>query len=57
MLLEEQQRLPLARPRPVTMGEARRAIQRRHRGSLLVWLHTQVLPGVHLEMVCDLCAT
>lgn len=48
-LEEEQQRLRLLWQRPVSIGEARREIQRRHRHSLLEWLHHQILSGVHLE--------
>jgi hypothetical protein len=55
-LEEEPSRLRLAWQRPVTRGEARREIQRRHRRGLLVWLHEQVLSGVHLEMLFDLFA-
>lgn len=42
--------------RPVTLGEARREIPRRHRRRLLVWLHEPILSGVHLEMLFDLFA-
>jgi hypothetical protein len=55
-LEEEQQRLRLSWQRPVTIGEARREIQRRHRRGLLAWLHHQFLSGVHLETLFDVFA-
>ncbi len=55
-LEEEQQRLRLSWQRPVTIGEARREIQRRHRRGLLEWLHHQFLSGVHLETLFDVFA-
>jgi hypothetical protein len=55
-LEEEQQRLRVAWQRPVTIGEARRELQRRHRHRLLVWLHEQFLSGTHPEMLFDLFA-
>ena len=55
-LEEEQQRLRLLWQRPVTIGEARREIQRRHRRCLLEWLHHQFLSGVHLETLFDVFA-
>lgn len=55
-LEEEQQRLRVSWQRPVTIGEARREIQRRHRHDLLEWLHHQFLSGVHLETLFDLFA-
>jgi hypothetical protein len=55
-LEEEQQRLRVSWQRPVTIGEARREIQRRHRRRLLAWLHQQFLSGVHLETLFDLFA-
>jgi hypothetical protein len=55
-LEEEQHRLRVAWQRPVTIGEARREIQRRHRHRLLEWLHEQFLSGVHPETVFDLFA-
>jgi DDE superfamily endonuclease len=55
-LEEEQQRLRLLWQRPVTIGEARREIQRRHRRCLLEWLHRQFLSGVHPETLFDLFA-
>lgn len=45
-LEQEQHRLHLAWQRPVTIGEARREIQRRHRHRVLLWLHEQFLSGV-----------
>lgn len=55
-LEEEQQRLRALWQRPVTIGEARREIQRRHRRCLLVWLHHQFLSGTHPETLFDLFA-
>lgn len=55
-LEEEQQRLRLSWQRRVTIGEARREIQRRHRRCLLEWLHHQFLSGVHLETLFDVFA-
>lgn len=55
-LEEEQHRLRVTWQRPVTIGEARREIQRRHRHCLLEWLHEQFLSGVHPEMLFDLFA-
>ena len=55
-LEEEQQRLRVSWQRPVTIGEARREIQRRHRRGLLEWLHHQFLSGVHPETLFALFA-
>ncbi len=55
-LEEEQQRLRVSWQRPVTIGEARREIQRRHRRCLLEWLHHQFLSGVHPETLFELFA-
>jgi hypothetical protein len=55
-LEEEQQRLRISWQRPVTIGEARREIQRRHRRRLLEWLHHLFLSGVHPETLFDLFA-
>ncbi len=55
-LEEEQQRLRVLWQRPVSIGEARREIQRRHRRCLLEWLHRQFLSGVHPESLFDLFA-
>ena len=55
-LEEEQQRLRVLWQRPVSIGEARREIQRRHRRRLLEWLHHQFLSGVHPESLFDLFA-
>ncbi len=55
-LEEEQQRLRVLWQRPVTIGEARREIQRRHRRSLLAWLHHQFLSGTPPEALFDLFA-
>jgi hypothetical protein len=55
-LEEEQQRLRVLWQRPVSIGEARREIQRRHRRGLLEWLHRQFLSGVHPETLFALFA-
>ena len=55
-LEEEQQRLRVSWQRPVTIGEARREIQRRHRRHVLEWLHHQFLSGVHPETLFELFA-
>jgi len=55
-LEEEQHRLRLSWQRPVSIGEARREIQRRHRRGLLTWLHDQFLSGVHPETLFELFA-
>ncbi len=55
-LEEEQQRLRILWHRPVSIGEARREIQRRHRRCLLEWWHRQFLSGVHPEPLFDLFA-
>ncbi|TMD66906.1 MAG: hypothetical protein E6I91_08305 [Chloroflexi bacterium] len=55
-LEEEQQRLRVSWQRPVTIGEARREVQRRHRRGLLEWLHQQFLSGVPLETLFDVFA-
>src|SRR5712692_1043009 len=49
-------RLRLSWQRPVTIGEARREIQRRHQRCLLEWLHDQFLSGVHPETLFELFA-
>jgi SRSO17 transposase len=55
-LEEERQRLCVSWQRPVTIGEARREIQRRHRRCLLEWLHYQFLSGVPPASLFDLFA-
>lgn len=55
-LEEEQQRLQTLWQRPVTIGEARREIQRRHRRRLLEWLHHQFLSGTQPEALFDVFA-
>jgi hypothetical protein len=55
-LEQEQHRLRDTFQRPVTIGEARREIQRRHRRGLIAWLHHQFLSGVHPESLFDLFA-
>ena len=55
-LEEEQHRLQVQWQRPVTIGEARREIQRRHRRNVLQWLHDQILSGVQPDTLFDLFA-
>lgn len=55
-LEEEQHRLQVRWQRSVTLGEARREIQRRHHHRLLCWLHEQFLSGVHPDTLGDLLA-
>jgi hypothetical protein len=55
-LEEEQQRLRASWQRPVTIGEARREIQRRHRRRSLEWLHHQFLSGTPPETLFALFA-
>jgi len=55
-LEEEQQRLQVSWQRPVTIGEARREIQRRHRRNSLLWLQHQFLSGTPPETLFDLFA-
>jgi hypothetical protein len=42
--------------RPVTIGEARRELQRRLRRNALLWLHAQVQSGVQADALYDLFA-
>jgi DDE superfamily endonuclease len=53
-LEEERVRLQIQWHRPVTIGEARREIQRRHRRHLLDWLHGQFQSGVEPETLYEL---
>jgi len=55
-LEQEHHRVRIAWPRPVTSGEARREIQRRHRRGVLEWLHHQILSGLHPENLFDVLA-
>jgi hypothetical protein len=55
-LEEEQHRLQQQWQRPVSIGEARREIQRRHRRLLLQWLHLQFQSGVQPDSLYDLLA-
>jgi len=55
-LEEEQHRLQLQWQRAVTLGEARREIQRRHRRNVLQWLHDQFLSGVQPDALFNLFA-
>jgi len=55
-LEEERQRLQTQEQRPVTIGEARRELQRRLRRNVLLWLHGQFLSGVQPDALYDLFA-
>ena len=55
-LEEEQQRLQHQWQRPVTIGEARREIQRRQRRLVLLWLFEQFQAGVQPDSLFDLFA-
>ena len=55
-LEEERQRLQTQGQRPVTIGEARREIQRRLRRNVLLWLHAQFQSGVQPDALFDLFA-
>jgi len=55
-LEEEQHRLQQQWQRPVTIGEARREIQRRQRRLVLHWLFDQFQSGVQLDSLFDLFA-
>ena len=55
-LEEEQHRLQQQWQRPVSIGEARHEIQRRHRRLLLLWLHQQFQSGVQPDSLYDLLA-
>src|SRR6266700_5866834 len=52
-LEEERHRLQTQWQRPVTIGEARREIQRRHRRHVLDWLHEQFQSGVQPGSLYD----
>lgn len=56
-LEEERQRLQTQQLRPVTIGEARREIQRRLRRNVLLWLHAQFQSGVQPDALYDLFAS
>jgi hypothetical protein len=53
-LEEERDRLQTQWQRPVTIGEARREIQRRHRRHLLDWLHEQFQSGIEPDALYEL---
>ncbi len=53
-LEEERDRLQTQKQRSVTIGEARREIQRRHRRHLLAWLHGQFQSGVEPDTLYEL---
>jgi len=55
-LEEERQRLQTHEQRPVTIGEARREIQRCLRRNDLLWLHAQFQSGAHPDAWYDLFA-
>ena len=55
-LEEEQHRLQQLWQRSVTIGEARREIQRRLRRSVLLWLFEQFQSGVQPDSLYDLFA-
>jgi hypothetical protein len=55
-LEEERHRLHTQQQRPVTIGEARREIQRRHRRKVLAWLHEQFQSGVQPDSLYELFA-
>jgi hypothetical protein len=55
-LEEERQRLQTQEQRPVTIGEARRELQRWLRRKVLLWLHAQFLSGVQPDALYDLFA-
>src|SRR6266849_4161780 len=55
-LEEERDRLQQQWQRPVTIGQARREIQRRHRRTVLIWLHAQFQSGVQPDSLFDLFA-
>jgi hypothetical protein len=55
-LEEERQRLQTQEQRPVTIGEARRELQRRLRRNVLLWLHAQFQSGVQPDALYDLFA-
>lgn len=52
-LEEERARLQHQWQRPVTIGEARREIQRRHQRRVLDWLHQQFQSGVQSDSLYD----
>jgi hypothetical protein len=55
-LEEERDRLQSWWQHPVTIGQARRDIQRRHRCMLLYWLHERFQSGVQPDSLSDLFA-
>jgi hypothetical protein len=52
----EQHRVHVRWQRPVTSGDARREIPRRHRHRVLCWLHEPFLSGVHPDTLSDVLA-
>lgn len=55
-LEEERTRLQAQGKGPVTIGEARREIQLRHRRKVLDWLHTQFQSGIQPDSLYELFA-
>ena len=55
-LEHEQRRVPQQWQRRVSIGQARREIQRRHRRLLLLWLFEQFQSGVHPDSFYDVLA-
>jgi len=55
-LEEERTRLQAQWQGPVTIGEARREIQRRHRRKVLDWLHAQFQSGIQPDSLYELFA-
>src|SRR2546427_2600308 len=53
-LEEERDRLQRQWQCPITIGEARREIQRRHRRHLLDWLHGQFQSGIEPDSLYEL---
>lgn len=52
-LEEQRDRLSREGQRPVSIGEARREVQRLHRRHLLHWIYKQVQAGVGLDELCE----
>ena len=53
-LEEERDRLQRQWQRPVSIGQARREIQRRHRRHVLDWLHGQFQSGIEPDSLYEL---
>jgi hypothetical protein len=50
---EERARLQREWQRHVTLGDARREVQRTHWYHLITWMHQQFVAGAGLQTVCD----